>query len=107
MAGPRLAPPTAQRGDGLTYTGQDPQMDFLMAEAGKAFTTFEAFFAATFTSLPNIMRLPVGRRLYWRAALRNSAELSMLCFRNVHCFLNFPGDFINPPLISLIFTNFL
>merc|ERR1719152_1119694 len=39
----------------------DPQMDFLMAEAGKAFTTFEAFFAATFTSLPNIMRLPAGR----------------------------------------------
>ena len=39
VAGPRLAPPTAQRGDGLTYTGQDPQMDFLMAEAGEAFRT--------------------------------------------------------------------
>merc|ERR550537_793364 len=36
-------------------------MDFLMAAAGKAFTTFEAFFAATFTSLPNIILLPAGR----------------------------------------------
>merc|ERR1719261_1167698 len=44
-----------------TYTGRDPQMDFLRADAGKAFTTFEAFFAATLTSLPNIMRLPAGR----------------------------------------------
>ena len=32
-----------------------------MAAAGKAFTTFEAFFAATFTSLPNIILLPAGR----------------------------------------------
>ena len=90
VAGPRLAPPTAQRGDGLTYTGQDPQMDFLMAEAGKAFTTFEAFFAATFTSLPNIMRLPVGRRLYWRAAL--PADFSM-CFSKFLLFFELPRGF--------------
>merc|ERR1719171_648089 len=47
--------------NGHTYTGHDPQIAFLMAEAGEAFTTFEAFFAATFTSFPNIMRLPAGR----------------------------------------------
>ena len=61
VAGPRLAPPTAQQSNGHTYTGHDPQIAFLMAEAGKAFTTFEAFFAATFTSLPNIILLPAGR----------------------------------------------
>ena len=41
--------------------GHNPQMDFLRAETGYAFTTFDAIFAATFTSLPNIILLPAGR----------------------------------------------
>merc|ERR1711998_527412 len=37
---------------------QGPQMESLRAFAGKAFTIFPAGFTATFTSFPNIIRLP-------------------------------------------------
>merc|ERR1711904_215436 len=102
VAGPRQTPHYSAKGATASQTGHDPQIDFLMAAAGNAFTTFEAFFAATLTSLPNIMRFPAGR-----AALCFSLSITTCGITNFPVLdtslVAMPDSVVNTLLTSLAF----
>ena len=66
-----------------------PQIESLRAFAGKALTTFDAGFAATFSSLPNITLVPA-----FRAGLCLSSSVSSLGMTNFLVFFGYriPGS---------------